>query len=139
MTATSTTFRWTEKYSVNIAALDNHHKRFFTNINELNDALASGTGGSVTGRILQKLIDHALHHFAAEETLMAEYGFPGTAAHRTEHDRFTQAVAKFLADHRAGKPGVPVSLMLFLQNWLKEHILITDKAYSAFLNDRGVR
>ena len=41
---------------------------------------------------------------------MAEYGFPGTAAHLTEHDKFTQAVAKFLADHRAGKPGVPVSL-----------------------------
>ena len=40
---------------------------------------------------------------------MAEYGFPGTAAHLTEHDKFTQVVAKFLADHRAGKPGVPVS------------------------------
>ena len=29
--------------------------------------------------------------------------------------------------------------MLFLQNWLKEHILSMDKAYSAFLNDGGVR
>ena len=107
MTATSTTFRWTEKYSVKTLSLDNHHKSFFANINQLNDALASGTGGSVTGRILQKLIDHALHHFAAEETLMAEYGFPRTAAHRTEHDKFTQAVAKFLADHRAVSPAFP--------------------------------
>jgi hemerythrin len=29
--------------------------------------------------------------------------------------------------------------MLFLQTWLREHILVSDKAYSSFLNARGVR
>jgi hemerythrin len=48
-------------------------------------------------------------------------------------------VAKLLEDHHAGKTGVPVSLMLFLQTWLREHILVSDKAYSSFLNARGVR
>lgn len=32
-----------------------------------------------------------------------------------------------------------MALLLFLQSWLKEHILVTDKAYSSFLNERGVR
>jgi hemerythrin len=55
-----------------------------------------------------------------------------------EHQKFVQAVTKFLDDYHAGKPGVPVSLLLFLQTWLKEHILLADKAYGSFLNARGV-
>src|SRR5208282_4119780 len=121
MNATTATFRWTEKYSVNVAALDNQHKRLFATINELNQALASGEGKAVTEPVLQKLVDYAMSHFAAEEALLAEHGYPATAS------------------HRAGKPGVPVSLILFLQTWLKEHILVTDKAYTNFLNSRGVR
>jgi hemerythrin len=40
---------------------------------------------------------------------------------------------------KAGKPGVPVSLLLYMQTWMKEHLSKTDKLYSAFLNARGVR
>jgi hemerythrin len=139
MAASNATFRWTEKYSVNITALDNEHKRLFAIINELNQALANGEGKAATDSVLRKLVDYAKAHFAAEESLLAEYEFPETASHRAEHDKFTQSIAKFREDYRAGKPGVPVSLMLFLQDWLKEHILVNDKAYTSFLNARGVR
>ena len=138
MSAMNASFRWTEKYSVKIAALDNQHKRLFAIINELNQALANGEGKAATDSVLRKLVDYAKAHFAAEESLLAEYKFPETASHRAEHDKFTQSMAKFRADHCAGKPGVPVSLMLFLQEWLKEHILVNDKAYTSFLNARGV-
>jgi len=139
MTVSISTFLWTERYSANIAALDHQHQHLFAIINELNEALAHGEAGAVTKRILRKLSDYALIHFADEETLLAKYEFPEIAAHRDEHDKFNQSLAKFLADYSAGKHGVPVSLMLFLQTWLKEHVLITDKAYSSFLNARGVR
>ncbi len=139
MAASNATFRWTEKYSVNIAALDDEHKRLFVIINELNQALANGEGKAATDSVLRKLVDYAKAHFAAEEALLAEYRFPETPTHRAEHDKFTQSIAKFREDDRAGKPGVPVSLMLFLQAWLKEHILVSDKGYTSFLNARGVR
>ena len=139
MTVATPAFRWTERYRVNIAALDKQHQRFFATINELNQALATGEGAAVINPVLQRLVKHARTHFAVEETLMTEYEFPGLSTHRAEHDRFTRSVAKLLEDHRAGKPGVPVSLLLFMQTWLKEHILVADKAYSSFLNARGVR
>ncbi len=138
MTVSTPAFRWTEKYSVNIAALDHQHQGLFATINELNEALAHGEGRAVTDAILQKLVEYALTHFAAEEALMVEYEFPGLATHCMAHQKFVQAVTKFLEDYYAGKPGVPVSLLLFLQTWLKEHILVADKAYSSFLNARGV-
>jgi hemerythrin len=139
MTTMTSAFRWTESYSVNIAALDRQHQGLFDTINELNRALASGEGARVADPVLQKLVKYVLTHFAAEEALMTEYKFPGLDAHRMEHQKFAQAVTKFLEDYHAGKPGVPVSLLLFLQEWLKGHIRKTDKAYSSFLNAQGVR
>ncbi len=138
MAVATSAFRWSERYSVNIAELDRQHQGFFAIVNELNDALAAGEGAAVTKSILLRLVEYANNHFAAEEALMTQYKFPALFTHCAEHDRFTRLVAKFLADYRAGKSGVPVTLLLFLQTWLKEHILVSDKAYSSFLNARGV-
>jgi hemerythrin-like metal-binding protein len=136
---TTPTLRWTEKYSVNIAALDRQHQRFFETVNRLNEALANGEGRAATLKILSELSQYATNHFAAEEALMAEYRFPGLAAHRIVHEKFIQSIKQFTANHRAGKPGAPVSIMLFLQTWMKEHLLGEDKLYVDFLNARGVR
>ena len=133
------TFRWTEKYSVNIAVLDRQHQALFDTVNELKEALTSGHGSVVVDDVLKKLFDYALTHFAAEELLMTEHAYPGLETHRAEHKRFARNTKKFLEDYKAGKTGVPVELLLFLQSWLNDHLLKTDKAYSAYLNARGVR
>jgi hemerythrin len=139
MTASTSAFLWSERYSVNIAELDRQHQVFFAIVQELNQALATGEGAAISHSILLRLVEYAHTHFGAEEALMTEHKFPALPTHCAEHDRFTRSVAKFLENNRADKAGVPVSLMLFVQTWLKEHILVSDKAYSSFLNARGVR
>jgi hemerythrin len=52
---------------------------------------------------------------------------------------FRKKIGNMIDDYRASKSGVPVSLLLFLQTWLKDHLLKTDKLYSSYLNARGVR
>jgi len=138
MSAATSTFQWTQTYSVNISALDRQHQRLFETVNELSEALQNGQGNSVVDPVLNKLVDYALTHFQSEEVLMEEYRFPGLASHRAEHEAFRNKISAFLEDHKASKSGVPVSLMLFLQNWLKQHVLKTDKQYSRFLNDCGI-
>lgn len=139
MSLATDSFHWTEAYSVNIAALDRQHQKLFETVNELNRALRSGAANDALDPILDQLMEYATVHFAAEESLMEQYEFPGLSTHRTQHEMFRQQIAVFLAEHTAAKPGVPVSLMFFMQDWLKRHLLQTDKLYSAFLNARGVR
>lgn len=138
MASDSNAFRWTEAYSVNIDHLDQQHQGLFATVEELNEALRAGRGSEVLDPILTKLVDYTVTHFAAEEALMEEYDFPGASAHRDQHQAFREKISVFLQDYRSGKPGVPVKLMFFLQNWLKEHIRRTDKQYGGFLNARGV-
>ena len=139
MPAAGSTFRWTEDCSVQIALLDQQHQTLFDTINELDHALRLGAGNASVDAVLQKLVQYTASHFTAEEALMAQHSFPGLSTHQAEHDRFRGKIAQFLEEHRAGKAGVPVSLLFFMQSWLKRHVLKTDKQYSSFLTARGVR
>jgi hemerythrin-like metal-binding protein len=138
LTGTATAFSWTETYSVNIATLDRQHQDLFATINELNRALSEGHGAGAVGDVLRQLLEYSRKHFAAEEVLMETHHFPRLPTHRLEHQAFELKIAKYMDDYREAKLGTPASLMLYLQSWLKEHLLKTDKAYSAFLNERGV-
>lgn len=139
MPVVSETFRWTEAYSVHIAALDEQHRRLFDAVNELHRALQIGEGAAALQAVLQRLLHYAAEHFAAEEALMAQYNFPGLSTHRARHEAFRNKLAEFMEAHRAARAGAPVAVLLFLQDWLKNHLLKTDKLYSDFLNARGVR
>ena len=97
-----------------------------------------GEGNAITEKILDRLVTYAGAHFAAEESLMELHQFPGLATQRIQHDMFRGRTKGFLERHRAGKPGLSVELLFFLQTWLKSHLMKTDKQYSAFLNSRGV-
>jgi len=138
MPTATETFHWSESYSVHIAVLDEQHQRMIATLNELNQALRAGIGGSVMDTVLEKLMEYSTAHFDTEETLMEEHKFPGLSTHRARHREFREKMAEFLEGHRAGKQCVPVSVMLFMEGWLKEHMLKTDQLYSAYLNARGV-
>ena len=131
-------FQWTKAYSVQVQALDRQHQRLFDTVNELDEALARGCGNAVVEDVLKRLVEYTVSHFAAEEKVMETNGFPGLAAHRAKHRELTQKVGAFQTEYKTGNRNVPTALMLFLQNWLKEHILGTDKKYSEFLNAKGI-
>lgn len=132
-------FRWTDEYRVNIAVLDQQHQGLFDTVNELERALRVGEGNATIDQILDQLVTYAGLHFVAEESLMERHDFPGLSTHRLQHEMFRKQIATFLEKHRAGKSGVAVELLLFMQTWLKSHVLKIDKRYSAFLNARGIR
>ena len=138
MSETKCVFRWTDTYKVNIAVLDQQHQELFDVVNALQRGLRVGEGNAAIDQILDRLMTYAGLHFAAEESLMERHEFPGLSTHRIQHEMFRNEMMAFLERHRAVKPGVSVELLLFLQTWLKTHVLKTDKQYSAFLNARGV-
>ena len=132
------TLRWKQSYSVNVAELDLQHERFFGTVAELELALSLGRADTIINEVLEKIVTHTIEHFAAEEAMMQEQGFPGLAAHSYEHCVLSQKLSQFNLSNMAGRPGIPSALLEFLQTWLREHILKSDKKYGDFLNARRV-
>ena len=133
------TYQWKDSCSVKVSSMDADHKRMFEIVRELYTAMRSGQGTEVAGKVLGRLIDHTASHFAAEETLMEQHGYPLLALHRAEHRAMADRVKAFKHDFDAGSSTMLPQLLGFLDGWLKNHTQTVDQKYVAFLNSRGVR
>lgn len=130
---------WNDSYSVKINDIDVQHMKLIDYINELHDAMSHGKSKEVMGGLLDNLAHYAIEHFATEEKLMNQYGYPETTDHKKQHADFVEKVKQSQADYKAGKFLISIEIMNFLKNWLLSHILGTDQKYSKFFNDKGVK
>lgn len=129
--------RWEDRYSVKISKFDQQHQQLVGLINQLYEAMKVGKGQIELGKILEELVDYTRKHFASEEALMLKHAYPQYAEHKASHDRLTQQVIEFKNQYHAGKIGLSVQMMNFLKEWLVNHILDEDKAYSTFFEAKG--
>jgi hemerythrin len=129
-------FPWRDAYGVGIVQIDNQHKQLISLINKLHTAMLAGNGSSVLAGILDELVRYTDSHFAYEESLLRQRNYSGLAAHSQEHRLLTGQVQQTRDEFRSGKLAVSVSLMLFLKDWLSNHILDRDLAYARELKTR---
>jgi len=126
-------FEWKDDYSVSVKRFDGEHKKLFSLLNELNDAMAKGQGRFVIQRVLQQLIEYTRQHFAAEEAAMSSVAYDGLASHAAEHRELTAKVEKFSAEYSKGDTSITIDVLFFLRDWLENHILCTDRKYKEAL------
>jgi hemerythrin len=129
-------FEWKSSYSVNVERCDDDHKKLFALICDLRTAMHSGKGAQIIEAIVWELEEYSIYHFSAEEALLEQTNYPGLEAHRLEHRKFIDTLAKFRRD---GLEGKSLEVLNFMNRWLVNHIKRTDRQYSAHLNAHGVR
>ena len=119
---------WQDDLDTGIDVIDGQHRRIVEMINQLH---AAQTGGSqlVVAEVIDELVDYTLSHFAFEEELMEEAGYPFCAAHKRVHEVFTKRVSEYRMRFQAGEDVVD-ELKSMLSRWLFNHIRNDDKAYS---------
>lgn len=96
-------FEWKPEYSVSVTRFDTDHKKLFSLLNELNEAMAHGQGRFVIGNVLEELLNYTRQHFAAEERAMRMAGYMDVAQHVSEHLALTQRVEHFSRTTRTGR------------------------------------
>ncbi|MDT3700179.1 MAG: bacteriohemerythrin [Thermincola sp.] len=128
-----------EKYSVGVKEIDLQHQKLVELINSLHDAMKEGKGKDVLARVIQELVKYAASHFATEEKYMTKFNYPGYSAHKAEHEKFVKQVVDFQKDFDSGKAVMTLEVMSFLKDWLVKHILGTDKKYTSFFNEHGLK
>ena len=130
--------KWSNDLSVNIAEIDNQHKKLVELINGLHAAMSSGKGKEALQKVFDELVAYTKSHFTLEEDLMKKHSYSEYAMHKMAHDRLTKKVLEYHENYKSGKISLSVEVYNFLKEWLTTHISGTDKKYSPFLNARGV-
>jgi len=131
--------KWDDRLKVNVATFDNQHKKLVDLTNELHTAMAQGKGKEVMGRIINELLNYTETHFKTEERYFDLYNYPGAHEQKKEHAYFVEKVAEFRDQYQKGQIGMTVGVMDFLSKWLVNHIMGTDKKYSSFFKEKGLK
>ncbi len=139
----SNKFVWTNEYSVNVAEIDEQHKEFINIINSLLELeeRESFTDEEALMKV-SKLGDYAFYHLATEEDLFVKTGYKDAPEHVSVHDMFREKAKDFgdwIRDKNVDKKEVLKEIAEFTGDWLMKHILIMDKKYTEFFNEKGVK
>ncbi len=129
---------WDRKMSVGIRQFDEHHKVIVGLIFDMKGKVNSGEQRDYLMKLLYELSSYIKYHFAAEERMLKSHGYPDADMHIQHHRYFTEQINEFEEQMAFGKGGLEKEIYLFLKTWFADHIMKMDKAYSEFLNERGI-
>ncbi len=125
---------WKDFYTVGEPTLDAQHKQILGVINQLYEAKQQGKDREALAPILDTLVRYTLVHFAHEEQLMQEYGYPHVAEHAALHEELRERTLDW-REHVHLATGHEV--LQFLKEWWLDHIQGADKKYASYLAGKG--
>ncbi len=133
---------WNDSFLTGINRIDEQHKVLVNTLNEANARLCGIITRELLEQITRDLLSYAIYHFETEESLMQEFDYAGLSAadetkHREEHRSFSHQVVSLREGLRDGRLVTREELLSFLNNWLVNHILHTDKRLGTFLTQHG--
>lgn len=118
---------------LNIPEMDADHERLVAIANKLSSIVEHPEfrQKDLTAE-LKALNAYTLNHFAREEEFMAKLGYPKLAEHKVQHEKIVEALARLTAEGKTKGAKIALSLRLFTQVWLFEHISGHDAEYATF-------
>ncbi len=122
-------FVWKPEYSVGDEHLDKQHRGLIELIDMLDNQ-------SRMGDVLERLEIYVDEHFRDEEAMLEKAGYPDLAAHKQQHKAFEEWLSVSRRAFR--EPEVSgilcESIRAYLKGWLVNHIMVSDKDYSSWLD-----
>lgn len=125
---------WTAEYSVGHAILDAQHRKLLALCRRAAESMedSSPEGISAFHDILNDLTHYVREHFQTEEALLERCRYADLAEHRAKHVHYEEKLGDFLIDAITGAID-KASFSDYLTRWWLDHILRSDRAYSASL------
>lgn len=121
--------RWSSELETGIRHIDLQHQELVDLINAAAEAHSNGKAQEMLEHLLPTLSAYVVFHFGMEETLMSGSAINAdhVAAHRQAHREFTARVESLKQASAAGNDAALSELVIYLQQWLIDHIMKTDK------------
>jgi methyl-accepting chemotaxis protein/hemerythrin len=130
---------WDQSFTTTIDLFDEHHKKLFGMVNELNEAMQHKRSKAAIGSVLERLISYTGTHFAAEEEAFRKTRYPDEAAHVKLHRELVGQAVALKDKFNAGEVLLTQEVIEFLQNWLVNHIKGIDSRYGVHLHNNGYK
>ena len=125
---------WSDDLKLGATDIDGQHKYLVEILNSAYDA-AKGADQKAMADVLDSLTPYVIIHFQSEERIMDQSQYPQMSQHRAEHENLKSRVNSYRADLMFREPGANDEIVKFLIDWLRNHILNTDRALVQHLRE----
>ncbi len=130
--------KWTDEFSIGVDEIDRDHKRLLELLNDLHDAVEAGASRAILGNALDGVMLYVNYHFAHEEGLLLRMSYPGYEKHRQQHQSLMVTVKEVHESFQSqASDALPRQVPEFLTNWLFEHVLRADRAFSLYIEENS--
>jgi len=129
---------WGEELELGVKMFDEQHKKLVQLINQLYNGVRDGKGQDFLGGILNELVQYTVYHFNSEEEMFAKHGYENQRQHIQIHENLKSTVGELKQKLESGEAVIGFNVIAFLENWVKNHILVEDKRYVDFFKSRGL-
>lgn len=118
-----------DKHALGFERMDLTHHEF----SELVNAAWEAEDKTVFQSAFAALLEHTEQHFADEEALMLNSGFPATAEHKAEHERVLAQMMQFNKRVQRGLVKIGREMLKEMPAWFELHAATMDSALVAHL------
>ncbi|OOM11939.1 bacteriohemerythrin [Clostridium saccharobutylicum] len=120
-----------EEYKIGVDHIDKQHEKLFELADKayvlLKDEFAVDKYDKIV-EIINKLKDYTIFHFKSEEEYMESINYKGLFSQKIQHEKFINVLEEMdLRQIDENQDESLVKILNFLNDWLVEHILISDK------------
>lgn len=126
------------RHNLGIASIDRQHRELVDMVNELSENIAHGCDSEQAKARMEHIYRHAQAHFAHEEELMREHGYPGAEQHAAAHAELLDKAATLMRSIRPGNTSRAVLVTAFLTDCVESHIMNEDPALVRHLREKGL-
>ena len=135
-----TLLHWRPSMSLGVPVIDADHRALIEILNRLHFMIRAGDEQREVAAVLRELIDYVRCHFAREEALMRQCGYPGLDRHVARHRDLAAALSAWDDHYRADPDRFDaVGFYDFVADWLVVHVLEDDMKLRPYLaEDRKV-
>jgi hemerythrin-like metal-binding protein len=126
--------QWRPEYECGHALIDEQHRTLYRNANALLEA-SHRRAPEVLARF-DELISHVIGHFAGEERVLLETGYPRYAEHRRIHRELVEKAMRLRDEMLEGHHRHEKLLEFLLKDMIERHLRVEDEAYFPSLAER---
>ncbi|MGL5285169.1 MAG: bacteriohemerythrin [Aeromonas sp.] len=129
---------WNESFMVQVGSIDKQHEGLFSAMNRYYRSVKENRPKETRQQRLNELLTLAKQHFDDEERAMQQARYPELDRHKQEHQKLLGELGRLISSTDLDTEEGNMELIVFLKNWLLDHIFRVDKRYSPSMQQAGI-
>lgn len=129
---------WKDEYDFGIKIIDDQHKKFLKTLDALMAAIGKNEVGEKQAEIFSGIDNYSKFHFATEEKYFDEFSYAGAEEHKQQHREFIEKIEEIKKQFSKNEFALSFELADYLEGWLIDHVLNTDKKYVECFREHGL-